>query len=54
MNFLLKILLPALFDALIAALDVMAKNTSTTVDDDLVATVRANRDELIQEIYKQL
>lgn len=54
MDFMLKVLLPPLFDALVNALGILAVNTETDVDDNLVATVKANRDELIAEIYKQL
>ena len=53
-NWLLKMFLPMLVEALIEALGVLAANTSTKVDDNMVQAARENKQELIQELYVQL
>ena len=54
MNFLKRILLPLVFDALIAALKELSINTVSKVDDQLVATVEENKEELLAEMLKRL
>ena len=51
---LMNWLLPVVIDTLIAALQMLSKKTTSAVDDKVVDTVMAERDQIISEIKASL
>ena len=46
--------LPAVIDFLISALESLVDRTSNSIDDEMVETIKVNRNEIIDEIKAKL
>lgn len=53
-KFIINMALEQVFDALIEALDIIARKSSSKVDDKMVSALRAERGLIITEIKRKL